>query len=172
MVTSVKLGDVDTVQSLLTKNLVSVNTLHRGASLLCLAVCRNQVDMVTCLVSAGADVNTCYTWQSTTETPLIAAVRLGYGSVVWVLVNSPNIDLNIKDSHGKTGFFSSYILYNVHTSCFFSSSVCSGDSATIPGLSPAVLWSQDPASVSPLLSQDVRIHHWSGDCLPPDPARS
>ena len=103
MVTGVKLGDVDTVHGLVTRGLVSVDTCVRGASLLCLAVSRNDVSMVTCLVDAGADVNTCYTWQGSTETPLIAAVRLGYESVVRVLVNTINIDLNITDSNGKTG---------------------------------------------------------------------
>ena len=94
---------MDTVQSLVTRGLVSVDTCIRGASLLCLAVSRNDVSMVACLCEAGADVNTCYTWQGCTETPLIAAVRLGYESVVRLLVNTINIDLDIRDNNGKTG---------------------------------------------------------------------
>ena len=65
VVTSVKLGDVTSVRELVGRGLVSVDTTHRGASLLCLAVCRNLADMVAELCRAGADVNTCYTWQVT-----------------------------------------------------------------------------------------------------------
>ena len=121
VVTSVKLGDVTSVRELVGRGLVSVDTTHRGASLLCLAVCRNLADMVAELCRAGADVNTCYTWQVTqrtdsfkytvlfipvqgyTETPLIAAIRLGFESIARILVQSPNIDINIQDSEGKSG---------------------------------------------------------------------
>ena len=113
MVTSVKLGDVDTVKYLVSRGLVNVDTNHRGASLLCLAVGRGDVDMVHVLCHLGADVNTCYTWQGTRETPLIAAVRLGYENIAKILIQTPSIDLNISDSDGKSGryknsFISSY----------------------------------------------------------------
>ena len=59
--------------------------------------------MTRVLCDAGADVNTCYTWQSATETPLIAAVRLGYEHIVRTLIQAPGVDVNITDSQGKSG---------------------------------------------------------------------
>ena len=41
--------------------------------------------------------------QGYTETPLIAAIRLGFESIARILVQSPNININIQDSEGKSG---------------------------------------------------------------------
>ena len=101
--TSVKLGDVETVKLLVKRKCVSVDTTYKGASLLCLAVSRCDVAMTRVLCDAGADVNTCYTWQGATETPLIAAVRLGYEQIVATLLQAYGVDVNIRDSQGKSG---------------------------------------------------------------------
>ena len=94
---------MDTVKHLLRRQLVNVNTTYRGASLLCHAVSRADVDMTRVLCHAGADVNTSYTWQNCTETPLIAAVRLGFENIAQVLLETPGIKINLCDSHGKSG---------------------------------------------------------------------
>ena len=63
MVTSVRLGDLDTVRDLLELGLAQVDWRYRGASLLCLSVCRGDGQMVELLTRAGADVNQLYTYQ-------------------------------------------------------------------------------------------------------------
>ena len=46
VVTGIKLGDLASVSRLLASGLVPVNSTHKGASLLCLAVSSNNPDMV------------------------------------------------------------------------------------------------------------------------------
>ena len=111
VVTSVKLGDLDTVRDLLQLGLAQVDWLYRGASLLCLSVCRGDLEMVELLTRAGADVNKCYTYQEYSETALIAAVRLGYENIARTLATNTRADLNAQDSAGKSGgkqFFINY----------------------------------------------------------------
>ena len=100
--TGIKLGDLASVTRLLASGLVPVNSTHKGASLLCLAVSSNNPDMVEVVMRAGADVNTQYSWQGASETPLIAAVRLGYEAVAVTLTRSPATDFDIRDSGGRS----------------------------------------------------------------------
>lgn len=102
MVTGIKLGDLASVSQLLTSGLVPVNSTHKGASILCLAVSSNNPNMVEVVMKAGADVNTQYSWQGTTETPLIAAVRLGYEAVARTLARSRDTQLNTRDTGGRS----------------------------------------------------------------------
>ena len=102
MVTGIKLGDLASVSRLLASGLVPVDSTHKGASLLCLAVSSNNPDMVEVVMRAGADMNTQYSWQGATETPLIAAVRLGYEAVARSLTRSPATDLDTRDTGGRS----------------------------------------------------------------------
>ena len=102
MVTSVRLGDLETVRDLLELGLAQVDWLYRGASLLCLSVCRGDEEMVELLTRAGADVNRFYTYQGYSETALIAAVRLGYDHIARTLALNPGTQVDAVDSAGKT----------------------------------------------------------------------
>ena len=102
VVTSVRLGDLDTVRDLLELGLAQVDWLYRGASLLCLSVCRGDGEMVELLTRAGADVNRFYTYQGYSETALIAAVRLGYENIARSLALHPGTEVDAVDSAGKS----------------------------------------------------------------------
>ena len=102
VVTSVRLGDLDTVRDLLELGLAQVDWLYRGASLLCLSVCRGDGEMVELLTRAGADVNKLYTYQGYSETALIAAVRLGYENIARTLALNPGTEVEAVDSAGKS----------------------------------------------------------------------
>ena len=103
VVTSVKLGDLDTVKEMLQLGLAQVDWLYRGASLLCLSVCRGDLEMAELLTRAGADVNKFYTYQGYSETALIAAIRLGYEKIARTLALQSEADVNALDSSGKSG---------------------------------------------------------------------
>ena len=83
MVTSVRLGDLDTVRDLLELGLAQVDWRYRGASLLCLSVCRGDGQMVELLTRAGADVNQLYTYQ-VEWTPLIGPDPSEYYALIGV----------------------------------------------------------------------------------------
>ena len=102
VVTGVRLGDLDTVKEMLELGLAQVDWIYRGASLLCLSVCRGDLKMVELLVRAGADVNKFYTYQEYSETALIAAVRLGYENIARTLALGSEADVNALDSAGKS----------------------------------------------------------------------
>ena len=71
------------------------------------AVCSNNRERVECLLDEGADVNA----KDADQTPLvIAAVVQGGVEIIRLLVNAPGVDVNAKNSSGKSALF--YAAYN------------------------------------------------------------
>ncbi len=67
------------------------------------AVYRKNNDMVSYLISNGANVNCVDKWG---KTPLIHAVYHNNLNAVRLLLHAPDIDINIRDNYGFTAFYS------------------------------------------------------------------
>lgn len=103
LVTAVRLGDEDTVTLLCRGGRVNLDSAHRGATPLGIAVAKGSIEMVTILLVHGANVN--MQWRDPAdrvEPPLVTASRLGHNHIVDLLLLQPNINIDAADFYGRT----------------------------------------------------------------------
>ena len=105
IIKAAKTGDVEKVKHLLSEDAGLINARDTdGSTPLHCATWKGQVDVVACLLKAGADVNAQNTNGHWGTTPLHAAAHANQAEIARLLIEH-GANLNAEDLNGKTPLF-------------------------------------------------------------------